>query len=238
MNIRVFETKEEASLAAAKAVATLIQHNPSATLGLATGATPVLLYQYLLALKPVMNDIQSFNLDEYIGVAPSHPASFYHYMDVHYVTPFQLSAAQVHRPSGELPPLEALQAYRDALRNATIDLQLLGIGTNGHIGFNEPGCDFNDDVHIETLSQSTKQANQAAFGSVELVPDLAITMGIKTILSAKRIVLLAFGDAKAEAVAQMVDGPLTNALPASVLQQHPNVEIYLDKAAASQLTKI
>ena len=236
MNIHVFETKEAASKAVSTAVADVIRQLPSATLGLATGATPILFYQYLHELQPVMKDIQSFNLDEYVGIAPTNPASFYHYMETHYVKPFQLRAAQVHRPSGELPPQEALQAYREALNRVTIDLQILGIGTNGHIGFNEPGCDFNEDVHIETLSESTKQANQAAFGSVDLVPDHAITMGIKTILSAKRIVLLAFGEAKANAIAQMVHGPVTTALPASVLQQHPNVDVYLDQAAASQLT--
>lgn len=238
MNIHVFDTKEEASRAVATTVADLIRHHPSATLGLATGSTPILFYRYLHALQPVMTDIQSFNLDEYVGIAPTNPASFYHYMETHYVKPFQLRAAQVHRPSGTLAPQEALHAYREALTDVVIDLQLLGIGTNGHIGFNEPGCDFNEDVHIETLSESTKQANQAAFGSLDLVPDDAITMGIKTILSAKRIVLLAFGAAKAEAVAQMVHGPVTNDLPASVLQQHPNVDVYLDQAAASKLTSI
>lgn len=238
MNIHVFDTKEEASRAAATTVADLIRQHPSATLGLATGATPILFYRYLHALQPVMTHIQSFNLDEYVGIAPTNPASFYHYMETHYVKPFQLRAAQVHRPSGTLAPHAALQAYREALTNVVIDVQLLGIGTNGHIGFNEPGCDFNEDVHIETLSESTKQANQAAFGSNHLVPDDAITMGIKTILSAKRIVLLAFGKAKAEAIAQMVHGPVTNGLPASVLQQHPNVDVYLDQAAASKLTSI
>lgn len=238
MNIHVFDTKEEASRAAATTVADLIRQHPSATLGLATGATPILFYRYLHALQPVMTHIQSFNLDEYVGIAPTNPASFYHYMETHYVKPFQLRAAQVHRPSGTLAPHAALQAYREALTNVVIDVQLLGIGTNGHIGFNEPGCDFNEDVHIETLSESTKQANQAAFGSKNLVPDDAITMGIKTILSAKRIVLLAFGKAKAEAIAQMVHGPVTNGLPASVLQQHPNVDVYLDQAAASKLTSI
>lgn len=238
MNVRVFDTKEAASMAAAVMVADFIGHHPSATLGLATGSTPILFYQYLHALQPVMSTIQSFNLDEYVGVARTNPASFYYYMEKHFVTPFQLRAAQVQRPSGELPGEVALAAYREALAGVTIDLQLLGIGTNGHIGFNEPGCDFNQDVHIETLSSSTKQANQAAFGAVDLVPSTAITMGIKTILSAKRIVLLAFGQAKADAVASMIEGPVTNALPASALQEHPFVEIYLDKAAASQLTKI
>ena len=238
MNIHVFDTKEEASMSVAKTVADLILQHPRATLGLATGSTPILFYQYLHALQPRMDDIKSFNLDEYVGIAPTNPASFYHYMETHYVKPFQLRADQVHRPSGELAPHAALQSYRDALTDVVIDLQLLGIGTNGHIGFNEPGCDFNEDVHIETLSESTKQANQAAFGSLALVPDYAITLGIKTILSAKRIVLLAFGEAKAEAVAQMVHGPVTTACPASVLQQHPNVDVYLDQAAASRLTSI
>lgn len=238
MNIHVFATKEEASMAAANAFADVVRHQPTATLGLATGSTPILFYQYLKALQPVMHQIQTFTLDEYVGVSPTNPASFYAYMQTHYVTPFQLRDDQVHRPNGELPPQEALQLYRHALTNVTIDLQLLGIGTNAHIGFNEPGCDFNKDVHIETLSTSTKQANQAAFGSVDLVPDEAITMGIRTIIGARRIVLLAFGHAKAEAVAHMVEGPVTNLVPASVLQQHPNVDVYLDQAAASKLTSI
>ena len=236
MNLHVFDTKEAASMAAAEHVAALIQRQPRVTLGLATGSTPILFYTYLHQLRPAMKHVQSFNLDEYVGVPSHHPASFYQYMQTHYVIPFQLQDHQVHRPSGELAPTQALAAYRQALQGVTIDMQLLGIGTNGHIGFNEPGCDFDNDVHIETLDASTKQANQAAFGSPNLVPDFAITMGIKSILAAKQIVLLAFGDTKANVVAQMIQGPVTNQLPASVLQQHPNVHVYLDRAAAAKLT--
>jgi glucosamine-6-phosphate deaminase len=236
MNIHRFDTKEAASMAAAKRVAALIQQQPNVTLGLATGSTPILFYKYLHQLGPVMDQVQSYNLDEYVGLASHHPASFYQYMQTHFVIPFQLRPSQLHRPSGDLSPDQSLQEYRHALKGVTIDLQLLGIGTNGHIGFNEPGCDFDNDVHIETLDATTKNANQASFGSADLVPDLAITMGIKSILSAKQIVLLAFGDAKADAVAQMIQGPVTNEWPASVLQQHQNVHVYLDHAAAAKLT--
>lgn len=237
MNLHLFDTKEAASMAAATRVAALIHQQQAVTLGLATGSSPILFYQYLQQLRPVMDQVESYNLDEYVGLAPDHPASFFQYMEQHFVIPFQLRANQVHRPRGDLAPQQALIEYRQALQGVTIDLQLLGIGTNGHIGFNEPGCELDSDVHIETLRSSTKQANQAAFGSADLVPQYAITMGIKSILAANEICLLAFGDSKAEAVAQMIHGPVTNALPASVLQQHPNVHVYLDRAAAAKLTK-
>jgi glucosamine-6-phosphate deaminase len=237
MNVHLFDTKADASKAAAAQIAALIQQTPAVTLGLATGASPVLVYQYLRELHPPMRQVQSVNLDEYIGLSPDDPASFYQYMETHYVQPFQLTKAQVQRPNGALAPNEALAQYREVLQRVSIDLQLLGIGSNGHIGFNEPGCDFLDDVHIETLSESTKRANQAAFGSMDKVPQQAITMGIKTIMSAKRIVLLAFGEAKAEAVYHMIHGPVTNQVPASILQTHPRVDVYLDHAAASLLPK-
>jgi glucosamine-6-phosphate deaminase len=238
ITLHVHDSKEAASQAAARLFYDRITAQPTLTLGLATGTTPVLFYRYLKELAPPMHNVRSFNLDEYIGLSPTHPQSFYAFMKTHYITPFGLQEAQVHIPiPGGDPHFTAAQ-YEHQLQATPIDLQLLGIGTNAHIGFNEPGCDPQQGVHIEPLTLETRQANAAGFASLDEVPTHAITMGIQNILDATHIVLLAFGENKAKAIQQMMEGPITPDVPASYLQQHPRVDVFLDQAAASALQSL
>jgi glucosamine-6-phosphate deaminase len=235
MNIHVYERKEAASYAASQLFLELINTKPDATLGLATGNTPVYLYRYIRELSPRVEQVTTFNLDEYVGIDPLHPASFATFMRTHLFNHLSFLEGRIHLPNPGLDPEAAAKDYQEQLQKHPIDIQLLGIGTNGHIGFNEPGCDFNQGVHIETLSEETRKANASAFESLDVVPTQALTMGIQNIMAAKRIVLLAFGEKKAQAVKKMIEGPITNLHPASILQKHPLVDVFLDQAAASLL---
>lgn len=206
------------------------------TMGLATGSTPETLYQEMVSSDLDFSKLSSVNLDEYVGLSATDPQSYHMYMHEHLFAqkPFKES----YIPNGKAIDLFAeCQRYEEILMAHPVDLQILGIGRNGHIGFNEPGTAFDTPTHVVELTQSTIQANQRYFDKVEDVPTQAISMGIQSIMKSKMIILLAFGTAKAEAIKGMIEGPITEALPASVLQNHPNVVIIADLEATCELSR-
>lgn len=241
MKVLVFQTTEEANDRAAKALADEVAQNPAAVLGLATGGTMEGVYAALIPkLRARMLDLSrltTFNLDEYWGLAAEHPASYRSYMQARLFDPLGLAHEQTHLPRGDAPDpdAEARRYERSILRAGGLDLQLLGIGRNGHIGFNEPTSSLASRTRIKTLTQSTRDANRAYFDATEEVPKYALTMGIGTILDARKCVLVATGTAKASAVRDMIEGPLGAHCPATALQLHPRATIVLDADAASLL---
>ncbi|KRA22118.1 multidrug transporter [Microbacterium sp. Root61] len=225
-------------LVAAEIVA-LIRRNRESVLGLATGSTPLPVYE---ALRAQVGDldlsgVRGFALDEYVGIDPSHPESYRSVITREVVEPLGLNPAQVRVPDGSLAGIEhAGEDYERAIRDAGgVDLQILGIGTDGHIGFNEPGSSFASLTRVKTLTQQTRADNARFFDSVDDVPMHCITQGLGTILRARHLVLLAFGAGKAAAVAGAVEGPVTASLPGSAIQLHPHATIVVDEAAAADL---
>ncbi|HEX8372069.1 MAG TPA: glucosamine-6-phosphate deaminase [Chthoniobacterales bacterium] len=245
MEVIIQPNAETASLLAAAQIARLLRKKPDAVLGLATGSTPLALYQELIRLHREQgldfSAARFFNLDEYLGLGPDHPASYASFMRMHLFDPLGIDPACTHIPSGLVggPDVEEHCAiYEKQIRNAGgIDLQVLGIGSDGHIGFNEPGSSLSSRTRIKTLTRSTREDNARFFSSRDEVPLHVITMGIGTIMEARNISLLAFGNAKADAVAGAVEGPITASQPASILQMHPSVKMYLDEPAAGKLQR-
>lgn len=240
MKIEIFEDNQKLCVAAARLFASLIRLKPDATLGLATGSTPIALYQELIRQYNEedldFSHLETYNLDEYVGLAPDHPQSYHCFMNEKLFKHVNLDPEYTHLPDGQSENQEeAAVAYELALQSAPLDMLLLGMGVNGHIGFNEPSDSFIASTHIVTLTQSTIEANKRFFNSADEVPRQAITMGMRAIMGARQIVLLASGSNKAESVRRMVEGPITPQLPASVLQLHPHVHLFLDEAAASLL---
>jgi glucosamine-6-phosphate deaminase len=229
-----------AERAAALVVATL-RRAKTTTLGLATGATMAPLYARLVAANRTgsvsFRTAFSFNLDEYVGVAPEQPASFHGFMQEHLFKFIDIEPNRTHIPDGTARNIAAEAAHHEALIKAAggIDLQLLGIGANGHIGFNEPGSDFSSRTREVKLDEATRLGNAGNFPGRPSAPERAITMGIATILEARSILLLATGPEKAAALAAAIDGPITPACPASALRLHRDVHILCDQAAASAL---
>lgn len=206
------------------------------TLGLATGSSPVGLYKRLVeAHKEGLSfkDVQSFNLDEYVGLSKDHDQSYYHFMFEHLFKHVDFNLDNVHLPKGEGSLEEVAAEYEAMLSQNPQDLQLLGIGSNGHIGFNEPGTSFDSTVHVIRLKEETRQDNARFFSSIDEVPHFAITMGIKDILRAKKILLVASGKNKAMAIKEMLEGKIREEVPCTILQNHPDVVVVLDKEAAS-----
>lgn len=204
------------------------------TLGLATGSSPTALYQKIVESDLDFSKLYSVNLDEYVGLAPDHEQSYHAFMQEHFFNakPFKESFL----PDGMAEDLEqAAKDYDDILSQHVIDLQILGIGSNGHIGFNEPGTSFDSQTHVVDLTDSTIEANSRFFTSRDQVPTKAISMGIASIMAAKKIILFAYGDKKADAIFKMVNGPVTEEVPASVLQHHSDMTLILDEAAAAKL---
>lgn len=204
------------------------------TLGLATGSTPLTFYQEIVNSDLDFSDITSINLDEYVGLPAENAQSYDYFMREHLFQykPFK----ETFLPNGLAKDLDAEVKRYDALIDShPIDFQILGIGRNGHIGFNEPGTAFDEQTHVVDLSDNTLEANSRFFASLDEVPKQAISMGIASIMKSKKIVLEAFGVEKADAVAQMVHGPVTETLPASILQKHDNVIVIVDEAAAAKL---
>lgn len=201
-------------------------------LGLATGSTPETLYQEMVDSDLDFSNVVSVNLDEYEGLKPTDTQSYHYFMQKHLfdAKPFKES----YIPDG-LGGEEACEKYEEILAANPIDIQILGIGQNGHIGFNEPGTSFDERTHLVDLTKSTIEANKRFFDKVEDVPTRAISMGIKSIMSAKHIILLAYGENKADAIAGTINGKVTEELPASVLQNHSNVTVIVDEAAGSKL---
>lgn len=231
---------EELSAKASEVVVELIKEKPNCTLGLATGSSPLGLYKNLIAAyqnKEIsFKDVKTFNLDEYCDLPRNHEQSYYTFMHNNLFSHVDIKEENINIPSCEGDNLEVLcNQYNELLKNNTIDLQVLGIGGNGHIGFNEPGTSFDQETFVVELAQKTREDNKRFFNSIDEVPTHAITMGIKNIMEAKTILLIASGAGKAEAVYNLVKGQKTINFPASVLQNHPNVIVIVDEAAAERL---
>ena len=243
MDVRIFPTPEETARALAARIAAALRDRPDVVLGLPTGRSPVAAYEELQRLHTAgaadFSHAQTFNLDEFAGVDPAHPGSFRRFMDEHLFRGVNLRPPRIHFLNGVAPALDdECERYEAAIDAAGgIDLQLLGIGVNGHVGFNEPGDELTARTHRVHLHEATRRDNAALFGGeVGRVPREALSMGMGTILKAGALVLIATGERKAACVHGMIRGPLTTRLPASFLQTHRHVEVFLDQAAASRLT--
>src|SRR3981189_553722 len=235
---------EEISRQAAQLVASAVRKKPELVLGLATGDTMVGVYKHLVQLHKErsldLSRVVTFNLDEYLGLPAAHPRSFHHFMRENLFAHVNVDPRNIHIPDGTIRGNydQYCACYEEAIRQAGgIDLQLLGIGRNGHIGFNEPTSIIGSRTRLKVLSKETLDDNAKSFASGEESPRCAITMGIGTILEARKVLLLATGASKSVAVAKSIEGPITSAVSASALQLHPDVTFILDDAAASQLTQ-
>lgn len=239
MEIIIQPTPEAATKIAARMIARLLREKPNAVLGLATGSTPLLLYRELIAMKLDWRKVTTFNLDEYIGLSPQHPQSYHSFIWENLFQHVNIQVKHVNIPDGLAKDIPASCAkYEKKIQAAGgIDLQVLGIGTDGHIGFNEPTSSLASRTRIKTLTQQTRKDNARFFGSEDAVPHHVITMGIGTIMEAKQNLLLAFGSKKARAIAEAVEGSITANNPASVLQMHPVTKVCLDEPAATQLKR-
>lgn len=241
IEIEIVPDHESASARVAGFIVEQIRRKPASVLGLATGGTPERTYELLVekvnAGHLSFSQATTFNLDEYVGLRPDHPQSYHAYMRSRLFGETDFDAERTHLPNGTADDLSDAGRQYEALiaKAGGIDLQLLGLGANGHIGFNEPGATENSRTRVVDLTEETIAANSRFFDSPEDVPRRALTMGIATILEAREIVLIATGESKAEAVERSVRGPVTPQMPASFLQQHPSVTFVLDEAAASLL---
>lgn len=239
MNVEVFNTYADLSQRAADIVAGLIGRRPHAVLGLPTGSTPVGFYDALTKTGASFGQVQTFNLDEYVGLPKAHPESYYTFMHQHLISRVDLDPRNCHIPDGmAADPDTECQRYEALIREAGgLDVVVLGIGLNGHIGFNEPGSPWDARTRRVPLAEATRQANARFFGSIDAMPREALTMGIGTILEAKQILLLASGESKAEIIRRTLEGEPDIAVPATALQRHPNVTFLLDTAAARVLQR-
>ena len=228
---------EVAGMIAADIVAKLVSTKPDAVLGLATGSTPLTTYAAIAARDLDLWAVRGFALDEYVGLPPGHPESYRAVIDREGVGPLGLLQANVRVPGDDGLPLQgAGDRYEaDIVEAGGVDLQLLGIGRTGHIGFNEPGSSLRSLTRVKTLTQATRVDNARFFDSIDEVPTHCITQGLGTILRAQHLVLMAFGEAKAAAIAAAVEGPVSASTPGSVVQLHPKVTVIVDAAAGSQL---
>ena len=241
--MRILSSRDynQMSRRAAYVVAGQVLSKPRSVLGLATGETPLGLYRELVRFFQEgdldFSDVVTFNLDEYLGLPRHDPHSYAWYMEEHLFRFVNVAPERRHIPDGTAadPGAECLRYERTLEAAGGVDLQILGLGRDGHIGFNEPDVKFEKGTHVVELAESTIQANARFFPSPDQVPTRALSMGIKTIMSAKRILLLASGKEKANAIAAAVRGPVTPDLPASVLQLHPDATFVVDAAAASNL---
>lgn len=241
--MKLIKTKDYAELSrkAANIIAAQITLKPDCLLGLATGSSPVGTYENLVSMYEKgdldFSRVRSVNLDEYVGLDGSNDQSYRYFMNHHLFTKVNIDMANTHVPDGtNLDNVKCCDAYNALLREmGTIDLQLLGIGPNGHIGFNEPDDHFEQLTHCVDLTNETIQANKRFFASEADVPRQAYSMGIGNIMSAKMILLVANGKNKAKALAAAINGPVTPQCPASILQFHPNVIIIADEEALSEL---
>ncbi len=240
--MKIIKVKDynEVSKKASEFVINQVMNKPNSILGLATGSTPIGLYNYLIKAyqdKTIsFNKVITYNLDEYIGIDRNHPQCYYQYMQDHLFSKVDMKQENIHIPNNDPNKLnENANIYNDALKKVSIDLQILGIGSNGHIGFNEPGTPLGNETFIVELDEQTRKDNMRFFSSLDEVPKHAITMGIKNIMKSKFIILMASGKEKADAVYKMIHGDVTEDLPASVLQLHPNVVVIVDELAGSKL---
>jgi glucosamine-6-phosphate deaminase len=240
MEVIVVPAALEVGMAAAGIISRLVAGQPGAVLGLATGASVERVYAELVLAHHKhaldFSGVTTFNLDEYVGLSRSHPASFHAFMEEHFLSRVNIDRRRVHLPPTDSEDLTgACEKFERDIRAAGgIDLQLLGIGRDGHLGFNEPTSSLVSRTRIKTLTSATRAASRSRFGGEE-VPLHVVTMGIGTILEARHCLLVADGSAKADAVARMVEGPLTAMVPASALQMHPHATVIVDELAAAGL---
>ncbi|KHM51813.1 glucosamine-6-phosphate deaminase [Anaerovibrio lipolyticus DSM 3074] len=241
MRVLITDSYDQMGLEAAKIVAGQIYLKPNSVLGLATGSTPLSMYERLVAVHRTVgldfSEVTTFNLDEYIGMGPDNPQSYHYFMQKHFFKHINIKPENVHIPNGMAQDVIAEGERYEQLIAAKggIDLQVLGIGQNAHIGFNEPDVKFAATTHKVELDEETILANSRFFNNVDEVPRYAISMGIKTIMMAERVILLANGRNKARAVYKAVCGDVTPEAPASILQLHRDVVVILDKEAAELL---
>ncbi len=243
MEVIVKENAAEVGKQAATIIAELVRQRPRAVLGLATGSTPLDTYRELIRMHREeglnFGQVVSFNLDEYVGLDERNDQSYHYFMWHNLFQHLNIVKANAHIPDGNAVDLEeACALYEiDIEEHGGVDLQLLGIGSNGHIAFNEPGSSLGSRTRIMTLSERTIRDNARFFKSMDEVPRYCVTMGIGTILEARKLLLLATGEGKAEAVAAAVEGPITASVPASAIQLHPETIVVIDRAAAVRLQR-
>ena len=243
MNVCVYPNGDLASVAAAVLIAGQVIDKPRSVLGLATGSTPLPIYRELISMwhRGVIDfkNVVTYNLDEYVGLGPDHPCSYRRFMQENLFDHINVPQGNIHIPNGLAQDVDAECAAYDAAISAAgrLDLQLLGLGPNGHIGFNEPAAVFTTHSYCVKLSEQTLKDNRRFFEDGAPMPTHALTMGIASIMQAKRIVLVATGKNKAAAVRAMIEGPVDPMVPASILQMHRHATILLDADAASLLSK-
>ncbi len=241
MEIIVKDTYEEMSKSAARVVAKTLNRKPNAVLGLATGSTPLGLYKELVRMHKDggldFSQVTTFNLDEYVGLKQDHPQSYHYFMHENLFKHINIPKQNIHIPSGTTDNYEAFcRWYEQRIVDCGgIDLQILGIGSDGHIAFNEPGSSLGSRTRIKTLAKQTIDDNARFFDSADEVPIYAITMGVGTVMEARKLILLANKKSKAQAVAAAIEGPVTSMITASALQLHPDSMLFLDRDAASGL---
>jgi len=241
MEVFIYQKYAEMSQAAAKVVADIINLKPDAVLGLATGSTPLGLYKELVRMHKEetldFSHVTTFNLDEYVGLPPGHTQSYHYFMHENLFKHINIEPQNIHIPSGTTSNYKAFcQWYEQRIEQCGgIDVQILGIGSDGHIAFNEPGSSLGSRTRIKTLSKETIDDNTRFFKKKENVPIYAITMGVGTVLEARKLLLLASGANKAKAIADAIEGPVSCMCTASVLQLHPDSSLFLDNEAAGKL---
>ena len=241
--MRIVIAKDYSSMSrmAADEISALLRSNPACVLGLATGSTPIGLYDCLVSDfesgKVSFREATTFNLDEYCGLGSDNPHGYRYFMNEHLFDRVDIPASSTHVPEGRTGNMESECVRYDKMISDAggIDLQLLGIGHNGHIGFNEPGAEFPKGTHVVDLTESTIAANSRLFDSAAEVPRHAITMGIGNIMAAKKVLMLASGNDKAEVVKRAFLGPVTPEVPASILQFHPDAIVIVDEDAGAKL---
>lgn len=241
MLVIIKENYQQMSIEAAKQVASLIRKKPDCVIGFATGSTPLGLYKELIRMHKEegldFSKVVSFNLDEYVGLPPNHPESYHFFMWENLFKHININPSNVHIPMGMAEDIDAFCEWYEQkiIYHGGIDLQILGIGSNGHIAFNEPGSSLGSRTRIKTLDEKTRLDNARFFNSMDEVPKYAITMGVGTIMEAKRLLLLANGFKKAEAIRATVEGPIMAKYPATIVQLHRYATVIIDKEAASKL---
>lgn len=232
----IVDDADAAGQVAAGLIALELDRHPALVLGVATGSTPNSTYRALAERRPDLSQLTAFALDEYVGLEPRHPQSYAEVLRREFGEPLGVPASRIRLPGQGVAPVDAGAAYERAIVEAGgIDLQILGIGTDGHVGFNEPGSSLASLTRVKTLTEQTRADNARFFDSLDDVPLHCFTQGLGTIRRARALVLLAFGAEKAEAIAGAVEGPVSSSLPGSVIQLHPNVTVIVDEAAAGRL---
>ncbi len=241
MEVDISKTYDELSRKSASVIADALNAKPNAVLGMATGSSPLGLYKELVRMHQEegldFSQVTTFNLDEYVGLPVTHEQSYHRFMHENFFRHVNIPRENIHIPSGTTKNYRAFcQWYEDRIRACGgIDVQILGIGSDGHIAFNEPTSSLSSRTRLKTLARQTIEDNARFFDKVEDVPIYAITMGVGTILEARKLVLVANGKNKAAAVAKMIEGPVTTMVTASALQMHPDAKVFIDEAAAGEL---